>query len=105
MLNTIVLVFTLIAGLIMFLRLCFRGLLLHKAGAEDAWISLAMVSVSVHLNKQIANAIQILSIGLTITIALQVQNGLGKHIQELTPLMKTNSLKVKRTLLYMCNID
>lgn len=45
MLNTVVLVFTLIAGLIMFLRLFTRGLVLHKAGAEDAWISLAMVSV------------------------------------------------------------
>lgn len=44
MLNTVVLVFTLIAGLIVFLRLFTRGLLLHKAGAEDAWISFAMVS-------------------------------------------------------------
>jgi hypothetical protein len=55
MLNTVVLVFTLVAGLIMFLRLFTRGLLLHKAGAEDAWISLAMVSVHVHSNRPITN--------------------------------------------------
>jgi hypothetical protein len=48
MLNTVVLVFTLVAGLVMFLRLFTRGLLLHKAGAEDAWISLAMVIAHVH---------------------------------------------------------
>ena len=47
MLNSIVLVFTLMAGLVMFLRLFTRGLVLHKAGAEDAWISLAMVGILV----------------------------------------------------------
>jgi len=46
MLNTVVLVFTLIAGLVVFLRLFTRGLLLRKAGAEDAWISFAMVNLA-----------------------------------------------------------
>ncbi|KAK7189183.1 hypothetical protein DPSP01_005426 [Paraphaeosphaeria sporulosa] len=89
MLNTVVLVFTLMAGLIMFLRLFTRGLLLHKAGAEDAWISLAMI----------------LSIGLTVTIALQVQNGLGKHMQELTPAMMTDSLKAFWASVWIYNLS
>ncbi|KAJ4297853.1 hypothetical protein N0V90_005752 [Kalmusia sp. IMI 367209] len=88
MLNTVVLVFTLIAGLIVFLRLFTRGLLLRKAGAEDAWISFAMI----------------LSIGLTVTIALQVQNGLGKHIQELTAAMMVDSLKAFWASVWIYNL-
>jgi hypothetical protein len=42
--NAVVLVFTLISGLTVFLRLFMRGVLLRKAGFEDAWIMLAMVS-------------------------------------------------------------
>ncbi|KAL5414765.1 hypothetical protein PMIN04_008888 [Paraphaeosphaeria minitans] len=89
MLNTVVLVFTLMAGLVMFLRLFTRGLLIHKAGAEDAWIFLAMI----------------LSIGLTVTIALQVHNGLGKHIQELTPAMMTDSLKTFWASVWIYNLS
>ena len=42
--NAVVLVFTLISGLAIFLRLFMRVVLLRKAGFEDAWIMLAMVS-------------------------------------------------------------
>lgn len=95
MLNTVVLVFTLLAGLVVFLRLFTRGLVLHKAGAEDAWITFAMVSSSTSFMACMLNtSSQILSIGLTVTIALQVSNGLGMHIRDLTPAMMTNSLKV-----------
>ncbi|KAF1977902.1 hypothetical protein BU23DRAFT_452096, partial [Bimuria novae-zelandiae CBS 107.79] len=89
MLNTVVLVFTLLAGLVVFLRLFTRGLLLHKADAEDVWILFALV----------------LSIGLTVTIALQVQNGLGLHIQDLTPAMMTDSLKAFWASVWIYNLS
>lgn len=41
--NAVVLIFTLVSGLIVFLRLFMRGLLLRKAGFEDVWIAIAMV--------------------------------------------------------------
>ena len=56
MLNTVVLVFTLLAGLVVFLRLFTRGLVLHKAGAEDAWITFAMVSLSTNLMVWVLNS-------------------------------------------------
>ncbi|KAL1605271.1 hypothetical protein SLS60_004818 [Paraconiothyrium brasiliense] len=46
----------------------------------------------------------ILSIGLTVTIALQIQNGLGKHIQELTPAMMTDSLKAFWASVWIYNL-
>lgn len=47
--NTVTLVFSLIAGLVVFLRLFSRGLLLRKAGLEDAFIVLAMVNHFAHV--------------------------------------------------------
>lgn len=98
MLNTVVLVFTLLAGLIVFLRLFTRGLLLHKAGAEDVWISFAMVGYQYYLEAlAMTHIFQVLSVGLTVAIALQISNGLGMHLQDLSPAMMLNSQKVSST--------
>lgn len=43
--NTVVLVFTLVSGLVVFLRLFTRFVLSKAAGLEDACIAIAMVSV------------------------------------------------------------
>lgn len=95
MLNTVVLVFTLLAGLVVFLRLFTKGLVVHKSGAEDVWISFAMVSFQPYPEAlTTSHFFQILSIGLTVAIALQISNGLGMHIQDLSPAMMINSQKV-----------
>ncbi|CAI6269338.1 unnamed protein product [Periconia digitata] len=69
MVNTVVLVFTLFAGLVVALRLFTRGLILRKAGLEDVFITLAMV----------------FAIGLAVTVAVQIMNGMGLHVWEITP--------------------
>ena len=96
--NTVVLTFTLVAGLVVFLRLFTRIFLVRKAPCEDACVALAMVNSSPDPNllnlPSAYHAEQALSIGLTVTIAVQVQNGLGQHIYELTEMEMVNSLKV-----------
>ncbi|KAI0577798.1 hypothetical protein TUN199_08290 [Pyrenophora tritici-repentis] len=67
--NTIVLAFTLVSGMIVFLRLFTRLVISRSAGLEDLCIVIAMV----------------LSIALSIQTAAQVMNGLGMHAANLLP--------------------
>ncbi|KAH7399125.1 hypothetical protein DE146DRAFT_523894 [Phaeosphaeria sp. MPI-PUGE-AT-0046c] len=67
--NSIVLAFTVVAGLVVSLRMFARILLKRVSGFEDLWIVLAMG----------------LSIGLAATVSSQAMNGLGKHMSELDP--------------------
>ncbi|KAH7392522.1 hypothetical protein BKA66DRAFT_510100 [Pyrenochaeta sp. MPI-SDFR-AT-0127] len=66
--NTIALTFTLVAGMIVFLRIFTRLVLTRSAGFEDACILLAMA----------------LSIALAVMTSEQVLHGLGKHSSRLT---------------------
>ncbi|KAF1832109.1 hypothetical protein BDW02DRAFT_581484 [Decorospora gaudefroyi] len=67
--NTIVLAFTLVSGLVVFLRMFTRLALSKRAGFGDACIVLAMV----------------LSIALAVLTSKQVMNGLGERSSRLTP--------------------
>ncbi|KAF2190628.1 hypothetical protein K469DRAFT_559523 [Zopfia rhizophila CBS 207.26] len=69
--------FTVIAGAVVFLRLFTRVVLIQNAGLSDILVFIAMAC----------------SIGLTVTIAEQVRNGMGQHINTLTPDMMINSQK------------
>ncbi|KAF2741035.1 hypothetical protein EJ04DRAFT_423379 [Polyplosphaeria fusca] len=75
--NAITLIFTVIAGATVALRLITRFAILRNAGFEDVCITLAMG----------------FSIALTIAISEQVRNGMGMHIFELTPKMMVDSQK------------
>ncbi|KAF1962869.1 hypothetical protein CC80DRAFT_99403 [Byssothecium circinans] len=86
--NTVVLVFTLVAGLVVFLRLVTRGFMLRVAGFEDVYSTFAMVA----------------SIGLTVTIGLQIQNGMGQHIADLTKEQMINSQKAFWASLWIYNL-
>ncbi|KAF2689161.1 hypothetical protein K458DRAFT_291797 [Lentithecium fluviatile CBS 122367] len=86
--NAVVLVFTLLSGLTLFLRLFMRGVLVRKAGFEDGWIMLAMT----------------FSIGHTVAIAIQVQNGLGAHIWQLNSEQKTTSQKAFWASIWLYNV-
>ncbi|KAF2036257.1 hypothetical protein EK21DRAFT_52355 [Setomelanomma holmii] len=66
--NTIVLTFTLVAGMIVFLRLFTRLVLSRMAGFEDICIVGSMT----------------LSLVLTVKTSEQVMHGLGRHTKELT---------------------
>ncbi|USP80948.1 uncharacterized protein yc1106_08222 [Curvularia clavata] len=65
--NIIVLAFTLVSGLVVFLRLFTRLVISKNAGLEDACIVLAMI----------------FSLALTVLITEQVMNGLGEHSSNL----------------------
>ncbi|PVH99899.1 hypothetical protein DM02DRAFT_414617 [Periconia macrospinosa] len=66
MVNTVVLVFTLISGMVVALRLFTRGLMLRNLGIEDVFMTLAMVLV----------------VGFAVTVAIQIMNGMGLHVYE-----------------------
>ncbi|KAF2639294.1 hypothetical protein P280DRAFT_519485 [Massarina eburnea CBS 473.64] len=88
MVNTVVLVFTLIAGLVVFLRLITRGVLMRNAGLEDVFSTLAMVA----------------SVGLAITIAVQIQHGMSEHISILTEDQVVASQKAFWASLWIYNV-
>ncbi|KAF2659451.1 hypothetical protein K491DRAFT_564001, partial [Lophiostoma macrostomum CBS 122681] len=73
--NALVLTFTLISGVVVFLRLFTRTAVLRHIGLEDVCITLAMA----------------FSVGLTVAIAVQVRNGMGRHFNELTATEKLTS--------------
>ncbi|KAL6703592.1 hypothetical protein ACN47E_009537 [Coniothyrium glycines] len=75
--NTIVLVFTLVTGLVVFLRLFTRLVLSKAAGFEDACILFAMM----------------LAIALAVTVSEQAMHGLGRHDNRLTDDEKDKLLK------------
>jgi len=75
--NALILPFTLLSGTVVFFRLFTRFFILRNAGREDLCISLAML----------------FSLGLTVAISVQVQNGMGKHLIDLTPAEMINSQK------------
>jgi hypothetical protein len=55
--NAVVLIFTLISGLAVLLRLFMRGIVLRKASVEDVWITLAMVSSYIACSPPSANEV------------------------------------------------
>ncbi|CAO2650904.1 Nn.00g092010.m01.CDS01 [Neocucurbitaria sp. VM-36] len=87
-LNTIVLAFTLVAGMVVFLRLFTRLVLTRAAGFEDACIVLAMA----------------LSIALTVLESEQVMHGLGNHSSRLTAIELNLFLKAFWASLWIYNL-
>ncbi|KAH7090690.1 hypothetical protein FB567DRAFT_298255 [Paraphoma chrysanthemicola] len=85
--NTVVLTFTLVAGLVVFLRLFTRLLLSRMAGLEDLCICIAMT----------------LSLVLTVKTSEQVMHGLGRHQSQLSKDERLTFLKTKlrNSVLYM----
>ncbi|KAJ4392854.1 hypothetical protein N0V91_011230 [Didymella pomorum] len=71
-------IFTVLAFIIVSLRLYTRFFLVRSPGVEDYGVTLAMMC----------------SIGLTICIGYQAQWGMGQHIQDLHPDTIQKSLKV-----------
>ncbi|KAF2874427.1 hypothetical protein BDV95DRAFT_566165 [Massariosphaeria phaeospora] len=69
--------FTGIAAITVLLRLYTRFFVVRRPGIEDYFITLAMLC----------------SVGLTICIAIQVQNGMGRRLKELAHNEISNSLK------------
>ena len=72
-------IFTAVAGIFIILRCISRFLIVKRPGTEDYLILVAFV----------------LSVGLTIDVSLQRDNGLGKHTPSLPPAHVENTLKVK----------
>ncbi|KAF2463476.1 uncharacterized protein BDR25DRAFT_245562 [Lindgomyces ingoldianus] len=81
--------FTVVAGAVVFLRLFTRVAVLRNAGFEDVCITVAMAC----------------SIGLTVTIAEQVRNGMGMHITTLTPTMIIDSQKAFWASIWIYNLS
>ncbi|KAH7122366.1 hypothetical protein B0J11DRAFT_569185 [Dendryphion nanum] len=87
--TVVTLTFTVIAGLAAVLRLFTRFAVVRKGGLEDALIALSAA----------------LSVGLAIETIAQVQNGLGKHIKELTPSDMVDSQKAFWASIWMYNLS
>ncbi|ORY11593.1 hypothetical protein BCR34DRAFT_447226, partial [Clohesyomyces aquaticus] len=81
--------FTVVAGAVVFLRLFTRLFVLRNAAFEDACITFAMA----------------FSVGLTITIAEQVRNGMGMHISSLRPSMVVDSQKAFWASIWIYNLS
>ncbi|KAH8708581.1 hypothetical protein GQ44DRAFT_627624 [Phaeosphaeriaceae sp. PMI808] len=86
--TTIALAFTLVAGMVVFLRLFARLLLTRVAGFEDAGMVFAMV----------------LSIGLTVMTSEQVFHGLGRHSTQLNANERVVSLRAFWTCMWIYSL-
>jgi hypothetical protein len=81
--NIIVLAFTLVSSMTVFLRLFTRLVISRMAGWEDACIVMAMVSGQYPPGTLYTKFIQVFSVALAVLTIEQVVNGLGEHTSEL----------------------
>lgn len=87
--TVVTLSFTTIAGIAVALRLFTRLAVVRKGGLEDVLIALSAA----------------LAIGLAVQTTLQVKNGLGKHINELSPSDMVDSQKAFWASIWMYNLS